>query len=202
MTDQKTNNPEESWKEMIEEFGNDHSPLGPKLSKAFTEDSYSLMWHVSWFKFAGKMIGDKGKTLVFDPLEGLGAWTVACETKDVIAALPIIDSYEKIRAAWPAENILFEKNTERLLSADKLFAGVVCFDIGEHKSRTEWESFFKDGSRIVVDGGIVIAGGRGDELAQVLKKAASANFKHVFMFGQGQPHPCISPADAVIVLAC
>ncbi|OEU66061.1 MAG: hypothetical protein BA863_16360 [Desulfovibrio sp. S3730MH75] len=202
MTSNDTVNPEESWKEMIEEFGDSHGSLGPKLSEFFHSDSYNLMWYVSWFKFAGKMIGDKGKALVFDPLEGLGSWTVACETNDVVGVLAADDSYEEICKAWPCEKLIFKKNEAVPNMGEHEFGGVVYYDVGHKKTTSEWNSFFEDASHMLKDGGVVIAGGRSEDLSLILKEAASGYFKTVFMFGQGQPHPCISPFNAVIVMAC
>lgn len=202
MPDQNSINPEAIWAEMIHDFGDEHGPLTPKLAQGFSENPYSLMWHVSWFKFAGKMIGRKERTLVFDPLEGLGGWTVACETGDVVAIISSCDSYEAVRSAWPDDKIIFEKNSEILMSAEKEFNGVVSFDIGSTRSRAGWDVFFADAASALVVGGVVVAGGVGSTLSTILRETAAVNFKHVFMFGSGQHHPCISPADAVIVVAC
>jgi len=202
MSGNKNINPEASWAEMIHEFGDAHGPLTPKLSNAFNENPYSLMWHVSWFKFAGKMIGCKDRTLVFDPLEGLGGWTVACETGKVVAVLPSGDSYEAVRSAWPDEKIIFEKNSEILMSVENEFGGIVSFDIDSTRSKEDWNVFFAAAVSVLVAGGVVVAGGVGSHLSTALKETAAANFKHVFMFGNGQHHPCISPVDAVIVVAC
>ncbi|CCO23456.1 hypothetical protein [Maridesulfovibrio hydrothermalis] len=202
MTGGNEKNPEESWADMIREFGDDHAPSGPKLSNYFAGDTYILMWHVSWFKFAGKMIGSKGRTLVFDPLEGLGGWTVACETGDVVAVLPVEDSYEQVRAAWTDEKIVFEKSNKFLTSTESGFGGLVSFDLCGQRSKAEWKLLFEQASRLLIDGGVLIAGGMPDVQGFFLKEAAALHFKHVFLFGKGQPHPCISPADAVIIMAC
>lgn len=142
MADQRTREPETYWKELIDDFGDDHGPLTPGLSDAFSNDSYSLMWAVSWFKFAGKMIGN-GHSLVFDPLEGLGGWTVACETGSVVSVLKQSDLYHEVRASWPDKRIVFKKSEDPFLNSESLFDGIVCFDLQNNKNPEEWAVFLK-----------------------------------------------------------
>ncbi len=142
---------------MINEFGDDHGPLTPKLAQAFTHDPYVLMEQCSWFKFAGKMIGKKERVLVYDHLEGLGGWTVACETGPVVAVLDSSDPLNEIRAAWPDEKIIFEKHDEILRSADDEFDGIVRFNAGGEMTETHWETFIADCANILRDGGVLVA---------------------------------------------
>ncbi|WP_432738085.1 hypothetical protein [Maridesulfovibrio sp. FT414] len=200
MSDERFNNPEESWAELVKEFGNDHKPLSPGLSDAFLSAPYSLMWQVSWYKFAGKMIGNRGTVLVYDHLEGLGGWTVACEVQGVHAVLKEGDNSEMIAANWDFEKIRF-LGFDDAVSSEK-YAGIVCFDPDARKDGAQWESFFRDSASLIHPDGVVVAGGSNAGLDNILKEAAKKSFKHVFMFGRGQIHPCVSPAEVVILLAC
>ncbi len=65
-----------------------------------------------------------------------------------------------------------------------------------------WNDFFKQAGRCVIEGGVVVAGGMSEGLGGLLKEEASRKFENIFVFGKGQPHPCISPADAVVIVAC
>ncbi|WP_320173214.1 hypothetical protein [Maridesulfovibrio sp.] len=187
---------------MIDEFGDDHGPLTPKLAQAFTHDPYGLMEQCSWFKFAGKMIGKKEKVLVYDHLEGLGGWTVACETGPVVAVIDSSDPLDEIRAAWPDEKIIFEKHDEILRSADDEFDVIVRFDANGEMSEMEWKTFVADSVKMLRNGGVLIAGDKSDQEFIFLKSVAEKHFNHVFTFGKGQQHPLISPANATIILAC
>lgn len=195
-------NPEKSWNEMIIEFGDEHSPLTPKLAQAFATNPYGLMEQVSWFKFAGKMIGKKERVLVYDHLEGMGGWTVACETGHVIATLNPLDPLDDIRAAWPDDKIIFDKKAPGLLSAANKFDGLVRFDAQGEMSDSRWKAFFKDGAATLKEGGVLVAGSKDETELTFLKRTAKKYFNHVFSFGKGQPHPLITPADATIILAC
>ncbi|WP_320172154.1 hypothetical protein [Maridesulfovibrio sp.] len=200
MTGKDVKNPEESWAELVKEFGNDHPPLTPGLSKAFKYDPFSLMWHVSWFKFAGKMIGGRGHVLVYDHLEGLGGWTVACETQSVLTMLGKDDFLERISAGWNSEKIKFLKSEQDVPKGN--YGGAIRFDPGDEENRVNWGDFFRSAADLLDSDGVVVAGGIRVGLEDVLKNTAGKNFRHVFMFGRGQVHPCVSPAEAVIVLAC
>lgn len=200
MKNQEEVNPEKSWKELIEQVGDNHAPLGPTLSNGFCRDSYKLMWYAGWFKFAAKMVGKGGKTLVYDPLEGLGGWIVAKEAGDVLAVLEDKDSIDSVRSAWPDEKITFLQGI--LNAGDNEFSGMVCFDIDSQMNKAGWNDFFKQAGRCVIEGGVVVAGGMSEGLGGLLKEEASRKFENIFVFGKGQPHPCISPADAVVIVAC
>ncbi|WP_245543778.1 hypothetical protein [Maridesulfovibrio salexigens] len=187
---------------MINEFGNDHGPLTPKLAQAFTHDPFGLMEQCSWFKFAGKMVGKKERVLVYDHLEGMGGWTVACETGPVVAVLDSSDPLDEIRAAWPDEKIIFEKHDEILRSAANEFEGLIRFDAGGEMTEAQWERFIADSANMLRDGGVLIAGGKSEKEFTFIKKVAGKYFNHVFTFGKGQQHPLITPANATIILAC
>ncbi|HAS88413.1 MAG TPA: hypothetical protein DCS48_03795 [Desulfovibrio sp.] len=197
-----TVNPEKCWAEMIDEFGDDHSPLTPKLAQAFAAAPYGLMEQVSWFKFAGKMIGRRDLVMVYDHLEGLGGWTVACETGPTVAILNQLDPLDEIRKAWPDEKILFENHDEILRSTRNEFDGIVRFGAADSIIEAEWEYFIADSAAMLKEGGSFVVGIKNELKFIFIKKIAKEHFNHVFEFGKGQPHPVLTPANINIILAC
>ena len=187
---------------MIHEFGDDHGPLTPKLAQAFATDPYGLMEQVAWFKFAGKMLGRKDRVMVYDHLEGLGGWTVACETGPAVTILDQLDPLAQIRKAWPDDKIMFEKNDEILRSAKNEFDGIVRFDAADSIIEAEWESFISNSAVMLREGGSFVAGTKNEHKFISIKKIAKQHFSHVFEFGKGQQHPVLNPANINIILAC
>ena len=195
-------NPEKSWAKMIDEFGDDHGPLTPKLAHTFSNDPYGLMEQVSWFKFSGKMISKKERVLVYDHLEGLGGWTVACETGPVLTILDDLHLLGEIRAAWPDDKIIFEKHDEILRSTTNEFDGIIRFDASGTISGAEWKSLITDSAAMLREGGSLVIGTKNEKGFTFLKSTIKEQFNHVFEFGKGQRHPVLSPANINIILAC
>jgi len=179
------------WNSVKELMGNKEILPGKKLSYQFVNNSRKILYEMSYYKFAAKMIGSRKRVLHVGCGEGLGTWVLA---KECGYAMGIDIDSEAIRAAmnnWTDKIISFEAIDFFLMKKEE-FQGLVGVDL---PLVNEPSRFFKhitgyithDGVAVIVTPNVMseqyidCTGENG--YWKHLVREMEGYFRHVFIFG-------------------
>jgi 2-polyprenyl-3-methyl-5-hydroxy-6-metoxy-1,4-benzoquinol methylase len=129
------------WNEVKAEIGNESITLGPYFSYQFRHSPRHVLFSLSRYKFAAKLLGNGKELLEVGCSEGLGTLILGENAKTVVA----ID-IDNTAIENAAQNFASEKM--RFIQADFLnanlgvFDGVVSFDVIEHIYPENEQKFF------------------------------------------------------------
>jgi len=179
------------WNPVKEIMGNKEILLGRELSYQFVNNPRKILYTMSYYKFAAKMIGSRKKVLHVGCGEGLGTWLLAKECGYARGIDTDIDSIRVAMNTWTDKIISFEAIDFFLMKKEE-FYGLVSVDLPlpHEKSR-----FFKhitgyishDGVAVIVTPNVISeqyvnSAGENGYWKQLLREMEQY-FHHVFIFG-------------------
>jgi 2-polyprenyl-3-methyl-5-hydroxy-6-metoxy-1,4-benzoquinol methylase len=132
--------------------------LGEYGSHCFYKNPRQLLYSLSYYKFAAKMIGKNKKTLDVGCNEGLGTYLLAKEcgfTKGIDFDEKAIDIAQK---NFSSVFLQFSKNDFLKYSTDEKWDAIVSFDVIEHIYPENSDLFFKVAINHMDPHGIFIIG--------------------------------------------
>jgi 2-polyprenyl-3-methyl-5-hydroxy-6-metoxy-1,4-benzoquinol methylase len=190
---------QDQWYSVKEMMGNHQVFLGQHLSYQFTHTPRRILYSMSYYKFASKMIGKAQKVLDVGCGEGLGTWLLAVECGKAKGIDFDEMAIEIGKKNWHDPRISFEC-INFLDIKEKQVDAIVNFDVIEHIIPEHVHCFFQKIASCLTDNGITIIGTpniTSDQYANPLTRAGHVNlysgerllkemkqyFRYVFIFG-------------------
>jgi 2-polyprenyl-3-methyl-5-hydroxy-6-metoxy-1,4-benzoquinol methylase len=137
--------------------------LGPINAESLLKDPKHLLFTLSRYKFASKMLVDCKHILEIGCGEGIGTFMFLAETSAKITAI----DFDEHQIDYALKNVLpFSKNRVTFLCKDmvsspyeqKICDGLVCMDVIEHIALSEEEAFLKNSISCLKEKGIAVFG--------------------------------------------
>lgn len=195
----KRNNLRSKWLDVKDLHGDHQVRFGQHLSYQFQNSPRRILYMMSYYKFASKMIGKGKKVLDVGCGEGLGTWLLACECGWAKGVDLDCDAVEIGKNNWKDQNISFACS-DFLSTRQQPFDAVVSFDVVEHINPDNMDCFWQKISKSLARYGSVVIGTPNITAAQYASRIAKAGhvnlysgerlenemrqyFKHVFIFG-------------------
>jgi len=188
------------WEPVKEIMGKREVFFGQHLAYQFLNTPRRILYMMSYYKFASKMIGRKKSVLDVGCGEGLGTWLLAKECGQAEGIDTDHEAIEIGKKNWNDSKILF--NDVDFFTADnkKTYDAIVSFDVIEHILPENMIKFWKKVLDLLNDNGIAIIGTpniTSNQYASTVTRAGHVNlysgerleeemgkfFKYVFMFG-------------------
>ena len=187
-----------NWASVKEMMGNRKVELGQHISYQLANTPRRLLFTLSYYKFAAKMIGDNKSVLDVGCGEGLGSWLLSVECGKT-KGIDIDDDAIKIgKRNWKGDRISFEC-VNFFDMANKKYDAIVAFDVIEHILPDNVERFLSKIADCLNHDGIAILGTpsiTSQAYASAVTRAGHVNlysgeklekelikhFSHIFMF--------------------
>lgn len=145
------------WSPVKKIMGNQHILLGPLLSYQFANTPRRVLYSLSYYKFAAKLIGYGKKVIDIGCGEGLGTWLLAVECGQTEGIDFDQKNIEIAKKNWVKDNISFKcANFIKLTS--KSYDAAVSIDVIEHILPKNTSKFFQKITNCLTDQGIAIIG--------------------------------------------
>lgn len=212
-----------SWEPVKEMMGNRKIFLGQFLSYQFTKTPRRVLYSMSYYKFAAKIIGSGKRVLDVGCGEGLGTWLLASECGKAKGIDIDSDAIKIAKKNWRDSKISFE--CENFLTAgtkQRKWEALVIFDVIEHILPVNMPRFFQKVTSCLNSSGVTIVGTpnvTSHQYASAITKAGHVNiysaerleeelrqyFSHVFIFGANDEivHTGFFPmAQYLIAIGC
>lgn len=218
-----TSNTTSVWEPVKELMGKHEIVLGRHLSYQALNSPRRILYMMSYYKFAAKMIGKGKRVLDIGCGEGLGTWLLAKECGPAVG-IDLDDEAVAIgKQNWPPTAVTFE--TADFLNSDYApgsFDAIVSFDVIEHIAADNARLFMQKAKDALAPDGMLILGTpniTSDVYASPITKAGHVNlysgdrladelaaqFSHVMIFGANDEvvHTGFLPmAHYLIAVAC
>lgn len=183
---------------MTEKLGDRRVTLGRYVSYWFDRTPRRALYHMSYYKFAAKLIGDRS-VLDIGCSEGLGTWLLAKECASARGVDLDAEAIAVAQANWVGDEIAFA--CEDFLAIDQgRFGAATSFDVIEHILSEHAGDFLRRMASSLEHDGIAVIGTpslEGQRYASEVSKRGHVNvydgerleqelaehFHHVFMFG-------------------
>lgn len=209
------------WQAVKEMMGDSRVSLGPYLSYQFANTPRRVLYSMSYYKFASKMIGPGKRVLDIGCGEGLGTWLLAMECGRAKGIDTDPDLIKVGKKNWADPKISFEC-CDFLTTKQEKQDAIVGFDIIEHIMPANSSKFFEKIRDSLIPDGMVVIGtpnSTSEQYASEITKAGHVNlysgerieqemgryFSHVFIFGANDEvvHTGFLPmAHYLIAVAC
>jgi len=209
------------WEPVKELMSKHEVLLGRYLSYHFTNTPRRVLYSLSYYKFAAKIIGSNKRVLDIGCGEGLGTWLLKTECGYAKGIDIDQDAIEIARKNWQDPRIAFA-DSDFLSVKEKQYDAVVAFDVIEHILTKNRPHFFQKIISCLSHDGIAIIGTPNITSHQYALEATKAGhvdmysgdrlekemmqyFSHIFMFGANDEviHTGFLPmAHYLIVVAC
>lgn len=194
------NRKKSAWTSVKEIMGDRQISFGSYLSYEFTNTPRRILYSISYYKFAAKMIGRNKRVLDVGCGEGLGTWLLAVECGQAKGIDIDCDAIEIGKRNWKDPKISFECADFLSIKEEGEYDAVVSFDVIEHILPKNVPLFFHKIVTSLTHYGIAVIGTpniTSQQYASPVTKAGHVNvyswerleyemkqhFVHVFMFG-------------------
>ena len=211
------------WEPVKEMMGNRKILLGQFLSYQFTKTPRRVLYSMSYYKFAAKIIGSGKRVLDVGCGEGLGTWLLALECGKAKGIDMDSDAIKIAKKNSISSKISFK--CENFLTTDtkkRKWDAIVIFDVIEHILPMNMSRFFQKVTSCLNSSGVIIIGTpniTSHQYASEITKVGHVNiysadrleeelrqyFSHVFIFGANDEiiHTGFLPmAQYLIAISC
>jgi 2-polyprenyl-3-methyl-5-hydroxy-6-metoxy-1,4-benzoquinol methylase len=147
----------EKWNEAKSYMGKKRVVLGPHYSYILRNLPRRLVFILSHYKFASKLIGENKYVLEIGCSEGFGTVILAEGARKVVGIDIDKDAIKEARRSFGSKKIIF-KNIDFLKRKVGTFDAVVAFDVVEHIYPEHEKNFLKSVCRNLTKHGICIIG--------------------------------------------
>lgn len=185
--------------EMTEQLGDRRITLGRYYSYWFDSTPRRALYHMSYYKFAAKVIGRDRRVMDVGCSEGLGTWLLAKECGFARGVDFDAEAIELADANWTDSSVEFVV-ADFIDEEQGTFDAVTSFDVIEHVDPGRAERFLAAVAASLEDDGIAVIGTpskEGQAYASDVSKRGHVNvydgdrleaalgqhFHHVFLFG-------------------
>ena len=186
-------------REMRESLGDRRIALGRYYSYWFDRTPRRALYHLSYYKFAAKLIGSPRQVLDVGCSEGIGTWLLAKECGFARGIDLDAEAIEVAAANWTEDQVEFA--CEDFLAADVCrFDALTSFDVIEHVMPENADAFLARVAASLGEDGIAVIGTPSEEgqryASEVSRKghvnvydgerlidALGTHFRHAFLFG-------------------
>lgn len=148
---------ERTWRDVKERLGDERVTLGPYVSYQLRNTPRHLLFTLSYYKFAAKLIGEGQRVLEVGCSEGLGTRLLAEFAEKVTAIDLDADAIEVARTSLPPDNAEFHR-ADILEAGLGTFDAVASFDVAEHVHPENEAAFFDALAEHLADDGVCIVG--------------------------------------------
>jgi len=145
------------WNETKGSMGSERITLGPHYSYVLKNLTRRLVFVLSHYKFAAKLLGEGKNILEVGCSEGLGTMILAETARRVVGIDFDKDAIKEARQSFGSHKVEF-KDVDFLKKKIGNFDGVVAFDVIEHIYPENERNFFKSICLNLKDDGICFVG--------------------------------------------
>jgi len=188
-----------NWMPVKNLMGKSTVRFGQHLSFQFVNTPRRLLYSLSYYKFAAKLIGVEKNVIDIGCGEGLGTWVLAKECGHAVGVDFDKDAIQTARSNWPSSQVRFT-DCDFMKIEDACYDAIVAFDVIEHILPVNSPDFFNKVSNNIAHDGLFIVGTPNETShmyanevtrkghinlfsGQRLEEQMREVFHHVFMFG-------------------
>ena len=138
----KVTDEQKKWDKVAELFGNDRITLGPHYTSMLRDDPKKLLFMMSRYKFAAKIIGKNQRVLDVGCSEGIGTAILAHESKWTVGVDMDRKAIEIARENHGSDRLKFWWGG--IKKGMHIFEAIVSLDVIEHIYQKNETKFFQD----------------------------------------------------------